>query len=112
MDATALTLERVRLLRLRAQRLDPRWAAPAGAAQVVRQLCGVHAQLPSTSALAVRPRSSGLHARDVERARLEQRTLVRTWSMRGTLHLMAADDLGWLQPLLAPTLIAGSSRRQ
>jgi Winged helix DNA-binding domain len=111
MDPTALSLERARLLRLRAQRLDRRWATPAGAAEVVRQLCGVHAQLPSTSALAVRPRSSGLLAGDVDRARFEQRTLVRTWTMRGTLHLMAADDLGWLQPLLAPTLIAGSRRR-
>jgi Winged helix DNA-binding domain len=111
MEATPLTLERTRLLRLRAQRLDQRRAQPAGAAEVVRQLCGVHAQIPSTSALAVRPRASGLRAADVERARLEERTLVRTWSMRGTLHLMAADDLGWLQPLLAPALIAGSGRR-
>jgi hypothetical protein len=111
MDTTALSGERARLLRLRAQRLDRRWAEPAGAEQVVRELCGVHAQLPSSSALTLRPRGSGLRAGDVERARVSERTLVRTWCLRGTLHLMAADDLGWLLPLLAPTLIAGGRRR-
>jgi hypothetical protein len=116
MDTTALSGERARLLRLRAQRLDRRWAepaaaGPAGAAQVVRELCGVHAQLPSSSALTLRPRTEGLLADDVERARVSERTLVRTWCMRGTLHLMAADDLGWLLPLLAPTLIASGRRR-
>ena len=116
MDTTALSDERARLLRLRAQRLDPRWAGPAGAgpigaARVVRELCGVHAQLPSSSALTLRPRTGGLRGDDVEHARVSERTLVRTWCMRGTLHLMAADDLGWLLPLLAPTLIAGGRRR-
>jgi uncharacterized protein YcaQ len=111
MDTTALTGERARLLRLRAQRLDPHWATPAGAAEAVRELCGVHAQLPSSSALTLRPRTSGLRADDVERARVADRTLVRTWCMRGTFHLVATDDLGWLLPLLAPTLIAGGRRR-
>jgi hypothetical protein len=103
--------ERARLLRLRAQRLDPRWATPADAAEVARELCGVHAQLPASSALTLRPRTSGLRADDVERARVDERALVRTWCMRGTLHLVAADDLGWLLPLLAPTLIAAGRRR-
>jgi Winged helix DNA-binding domain len=108
---TELTGERARLLRLRSQRLDPRGAAPAGAVEVVRALCGVHAQFPSTSALSVRARAGGLQAADVERAVLSERALVRTWCMRGTLHLVAAEDLGWLLPLLAPTLIAGAGRR-
>jgi hypothetical protein len=111
MEVPALTGAQARLLRLRAQRLDRRWAGPAGAVEVVRELCGVHAQLPSTSALSVRPRSGGLRAVEVERARAEERSLVRTWCMRGTFHLVAAEDLGWLLPLLAPTLIAGARRR-
>jgi hypothetical protein len=111
MDFTDLDGGRARLLRLRAQRLDPRWRAPAGPVQAVRELCGVHAQLPSSSALTLRPRTSGLHADEVERARVQQRALVRTWCMRGTFHLVAADDLAWLLPLLAPTLIAGGRRR-
>ncbi len=46
----------------------------------------------------------------VERA-LDERTIVRSWVLRGTLHLVAAADLGWLLRLVAPRLIAGNARR-
>ncbi len=39
------------------------------------------------------------------------KTLLRTWLMRGTLHLAAAADIRWLLALLAPRIIAGSARR-
>ena len=55
--------------------------------------------------------AGGLTAGDVTGARLEERSIVRTWAMRGTLHLLPAEDLGWLLPLLAPGLIAGNARR-
>jgi hypothetical protein len=111
MDPTTLGDEQARLLRLRSQRLDRRGATAADAAETVRQLCGVHAQLPSASALTVRPRTSGLLAADVERARVADRTLVRTWCMRGTFHLIASEDAGWLLALLGPVLIAKARRR-
>jgi hypothetical protein len=34
-----------------------------------------------------------------------------TWLMRGTLHLVDADDLAWLHPLFAPRMAAGNARR-
>jgi uncharacterized protein YcaQ len=102
---------RARLLRLRSQRLDPRRTEPAGAVEAVRELCGVHAQLPSSSALTLRPRAGGLKAADVEEARVQQRALIRTWCMRGTFHLIATDDAGWLLPLLAPVMTAKARRR-
>jgi hypothetical protein len=37
--------------------------------------------------------------------------LIRTWAFRGTLHFVAAADVGWLTALLAPTIIAGNERR-
>jgi hypothetical protein len=37
---------------------------------------------------------------------------VRSWPMRGTLHLLAAEDLKWLLSLGAPGVIAGSTRRR
>ncbi|MGH2368142.1 MAG: winged helix DNA-binding domain-containing protein, partial [Chloroflexota bacterium] len=49
---------------------------------------------------------------DVERARLEERSVVRTWAMRGTLHLVATEDLGWLLPVLGPVFIAANRRRR
>jgi hypothetical protein len=78
----------------------------------VRDLGGVQAQEPSAAALALRVRSSGLTAAEVERARVVERTVVRTWGMRGTLHLLAASDLGWLLPLLGPVFSQGSRRRR
>lgn len=42
---------------------------------------------------------------------INAKTIVRTWALRGTLHLVAATDLRWLLALLAPRLIAGNARR-
>jgi hypothetical protein len=61
--------------------------------------------------LGVRVRSAGLVVADVERARVDERSVVRTWAMRGTLHLLATEDLDWLLPLLGPVSIAASRRR-
>ena len=111
MERTGLDGRRARLLRLRSQRLDRRGVAALGMAATVRALCGVHAQLPSASALTLRPRTSGTLADEVERDRAERRELVRTWVQRGTFHLVAAEDVRWLLALLGPTLIAGGARR-
>lgn len=44
---------------------------------------------------------------DVEQA-IADRQIVRTWPMRGTLHLVAAEDVRWMQALLTPRIIASS----
>lgn len=44
-------------------------------------------------------------------AAFHSKTIVRTWALRGTLHLVAASDLRWLLALLAPRLIANNTRR-
>ena len=107
-----LSPEDLRRLRLRSQRLAPRPAASAATvADLVRQLCGIQAQDPSAAALALRVRGTGLLASDVERARVHERSIIRTWAMRGTLHLVAAEDIGWLLPLLGPIFIRGNRRR-
>ena len=46
----------------------------------------------------------------VEQA-LAERTIVRTWPMRGTLHLVAARDARWLLALLTPRVIAQAAGR-
>ena len=109
----SLSDDHVLLLRLRAQRLTPQPADPAaGVAHVVKELCGIQAQDSRAAALAVRVRSAGLVATDVEHARVQQRSVVRTWGPRGTLHLLATEDLGWLLPILGPIFIAGDRRRR
>jgi hypothetical protein len=71
----------------------------------------VQAQDARAAVLSIWARSDGLTAGDVERERQEERSIVRTWLNRGTLHLAAADDVGWLLPLLGPRFIRTTRRR-
>ena len=45
------------------------------------------------------------------KAREDERAFVLTWALRGTLHLVPAEDLRWLLELCAPAAIRGSSSR-
>lgn len=103
----------VRLLRIHAQRLTPQQPnAIQSVAQVVKELCGLQAQDAHAATLAVRPRSAGLLAADIERARVQERSIIRTWGQRGTLHLLATEDLDWLLALLGPVFVAASQTRR
>jgi Winged helix DNA-binding domain len=74
-------------------------------------VCGLQAQLPGAAALGLRVRASGVRRQDLARALVQERSVVRTWLMRGTLHLVAADDLGWMLALLGPICAAGKNSR-
>src|SRR6266487_3754479 len=54
---------------------------------------GIQAQVMSAAELALGARVDGLTPRDVQSALWQERTLVKTWAMRGTLHLIAASEL-------------------
>lgn len=58
---------------------------------VARRLCGLHAQVASSTTLITGVRSAAPAA--LEAALWTDHTLVRTWAMRGTLHLLPADEL-------------------
>lgn len=77
---------------------------------VVGRLLAVQGQDPRGARLAIRARSEGLTAADVDRA-LNERTLLITWLNRGTLHLVRSEDYPWLQALTAPRLMTSSARR-
>jgi hypothetical protein len=75
---------------------------------LVRRLSGVHAQLASAAEAAIWLRTAGaVGPADVRRALAEDRTLVKTWAVRGTLHLLPAADL----PRWAAALGTRSFRR-
>lgn len=105
-----LSNARARQLRLRAQGLVDRRERTA-TADVVHDSCGLQAQEASKAPLGIRVRSQGVTASDVEAAREEERTIVRTWSMRGTLHYVTVADLSWLQSLFGPLYIDRGARR-
>lgn len=68
--------------------------------EVVARLCGVQAQVPSAADLAVRVRRRGSRAGEVGAA-LEDGRLVRTWAMRGALHLLDPRTGGAFLALIA-----------
>jgi hypothetical protein len=78
--------------RLHRQHLDS--PAPARTLlAVASRLCGLHAQVMSSAELTLWARSQDLERGAVQRALWEDRTLVKTWAMRGTLHLLPASEL-------------------
>ena len=79
-------------------------------AAVAERLLAVQGQDPRGFRLAVRARTEGLTATDVERA-LGDRELVVTWLNRGTLHLVRGEDYPLLQGLTTPPLGTSCSRR-
>lgn len=69
---------------------------------VVRDIVGVQAQVFSAALLALRARVGRLAPGDVDRALWEDRDLVKTWSMRGALHLVPGRDYGRYAAALRP----------
>jgi hypothetical protein len=78
---------------------------------VVERLLAVQGQDPRGARLAIRARSEGLSALDVDRALTEERSLLITWLNRGTLHLVRSYDYPWLHAVTTPPLWAASERR-
>ena len=78
---------------------------------VARHLLAIQGQDPRGARLAIRARTRGVTAADVDRELTEQRSLLITWLNRGTLHLVASDDYPWLQALTTPPLLTSSATR-
>ena len=109
MRAPRTTDDQLRRLRSAAQLLHR--PKRLSALELVRHLAGVQAQVVSAATLALRARAEGVTRADVDRARLEERSLLLTWAMRGTLHLVAAEDAGWLVPRLLERVVPNAYRR-
>ncbi len=94
--------------RLAAQRVSATsFARPA---EVVAWLGAVQAQDYLGALWAVGLRLAEAREADVEAA-LADRSVVRTWPMRGTLHFVASADARWLVELLAPRMVARAAKR-
>jgi hypothetical protein len=97
--------------RAAAQRLTRETARGKRPATILRQVFALQSQVLSAATLGLRARSTGLRAGDVTRAINDERSIARSWLMRGTLHLVAAQDLRWLVQLLGPVFArAGATR--
>jgi hypothetical protein len=83
---------------MRRQLLDPIGRLPVE--EVVRRLCGVQAQVASSADLAIRVRQRDSMPGEVARA-LSEGALIKTWAMRGTLHLLTPEDAGAFLSVIA-----------
>jgi hypothetical protein len=79
-------------------------------AEVVTWLGAVQAQDYLGSLWAVGQRTQTAVEADIEQA-IADRTIVRTWPMRGTLHFVVPADVRWMLPLLTPRIVARNAQR-
>lgn len=95
--------------RLRSQQLSgpPARSVP----EAVARLLAVQAQDARGARLAIRSRSTGLSASDVDRALTQDRSVVVSTLNRGTLHMVLAEDYWWMHELTTPQLRTSSVRR-
>lgn len=100
--------QRVLRTRLAAQLLDGR--QPSTPTGVVRRLLAMQAQDFASGLWAIGARSSGTTVADALGA-LEDGSIVRSWPMRGTLHFVAAEDLGWMLRLGVPRVRSAIAAR-
>lgn len=105
-------IDPARLPRLRAAtQLLHRPASARDPAGIAGAIAGAQAQDVYAGPLTFRSRSRRLTAPDIKRARTEERSLLRTWLMRMTIHLTPTEDAGWWLPLFEPAIATWSARR-
>ncbi len=88
----ALQWSRVHAWRLAQHGLSPRFSSPEFVGAVTRT-GGIQAQIMSAAELAMCTRVEGLAPHNVHAALWQDHTLVKTWAMRGALHILSAQDL-------------------
>ncbi|MFJ4320907.1 winged helix DNA-binding domain-containing protein [Streptomyces lavendulae] len=102
--------ESVRRLRAHAQALAG-GAREDSAEAVVRRVFAIQAQDATAADLGIRVRGRDITAQAIRTAYEKERSIVRGWYMRGTLHTIPSDDARWVLRLLSPRILAATSRR-
>jgi hypothetical protein len=108
-SAEPITNRQLNRATLERQLLLQRQSMPAVAA--VAKLVGLQAQNPLDPYLALWSRLEGFDPHALGRL-VSDRSLVRITVMRGTIHLLTADDALWLRPLTQPVLTAELARHR
>ncbi|WP_017794481.1 winged helix DNA-binding domain-containing protein [Leucobacter salsicius] len=130
---TALTPSELLQLRMRAQLLsrsreasgassglgalatadpDPgQFSGPQRIAAVTRHMLALQGQDWPSSRWALGVRAPGTGVADVHAA-FDEGLIVRSWPMRGTVHVVAAEDIGWMQELTSARVLRGAAKRR
>jgi hypothetical protein len=105
---TRVTTDDLIRLRLSAQRLQE--SGLRSPAEVARHFLATQAQDFAAACWALGLRAPGVTQLDVLSA-LERGEIVRSWPMRGTLHFVPPEDLGWMLAVTTPRMIASLTTR-
>jgi Winged helix DNA-binding domain len=97
-------------LRMAAQKLAPN-AVTATPVAIVRHMLAMQGQDAPGAKWAIGVRAPGVTLADVDAA-LAARAIVRSWPLRGTLHIVAAEDLKWLLALHADKTVGTANKRR
>jgi len=100
---------RLTFLRLAAQGITG--ARPPGAAGIVRSMLAIQGQDLPGARWSIGLRGAGLTDREVGAA-FDAGEIVRSWPMWGTLHVTAAEDMGWMLELMASRTVRATARRR
>src|SRR5437870_10105259 len=88
-----VTWDEVRARRLERHSLTARISGAAALADLAHRTCGIHAQVMASAELSICARADGITQQDVRDPLWRDRTLVKAWTIRGTLHLHPAEEL-------------------
>ena len=105
----SISRTKLQIIRLAAGQL----ARPNGQSitETVAGLVAIQSQDKRSSLLAIRPRCTDVIAADIEKQMQITHNLIRTWCLRGTLHLLLSDDVKWILDLVAERTLKNSERR-
>jgi len=100
---------------LRQMRANSQWLSDASRSSsvgdITRHLFALQSQEWASAQLAIQARARGVTQADVIHAREIERAFVLTWTLRGTLHLVPAEDVRWQLELCGPPAIRGTRSR-
>jgi hypothetical protein len=111
---TTITTDDARALRMAALLVARRpdgVDTPRTAVDVVRHMGAMQAQDNASGLWSLGLRLGGATQGQVT-AQLEQRDVLRTWPMRGTVHLVPARDAHWMLDLTGRKALTGAARRR
>ena len=110
MPSRQFTADRRRLTSLRLSALGIAQPSAASPVEAVRHLLALQGQDYAGALWSIGLRTPGATAAEVEAAH-HRGDVVRSWPFRSTLHLVAAEDLGWMLALTADREHAASAGR-
>jgi len=107
----ALTASQARELRMSSLLLDSSSGGPSTVAGIVEWFGAMQAQDEGSVLWSLGLRLPGSSPASLQR-QFEEHAVVRTWPMRGTIHLVPARDAHWMLDLMAGGVLAGSRTRR